>query len=825
MPARVRSYVVAVLVAAATVLTSSVLHLGERPEAWRLVLTVVVFFLGEHALFEIRTGHDHRSFTWAETACVVAVAALAWPWALLLAPAGVAAAHLIRRRPLVKVAFNAGSCTLGMAAAVATAAALGVGSDRTILQRPSSWVGLAAAGCAYFLVTTGLVSVAVAWSQGVRFAEIHRRDLPLNALVGVGNLAAGVLVVATAVVQPALLAPFPLLLALLWLLYRGYLKAGRDRETWESLLTTSRELLEVDGEQIVPLIVERTASIFDAEFVDVLMVHERVGELWTWAADDDVLRQDEGDPFMIAGTFWGRAISDREPFELQHDRAPAGTRAELAESGLASCLVAPLLVQGECAGTLRIGFRGRVRFGNRERQVFAMFANNVSAALRNAKLFDGMRDMALHDHLTGLANRTMLLDRLEAARERAGKDNTKVGVLFMDLDRFKVVNDSLGHDVGDQLLIAASRRICSVLRAEDMATRFGGDEFVVLCEALDDESQAVEVAERITEALRAPFVFSGQDVFVTASVGVAVAEGDDWLPVTLIRDADAAMYRAKDSGRAKTEVFDHDMRAGIVDRLEIESDLRHAIQRRQLRLHFQPTVRTTDQVITGAEALVRWQHPVRGLVPPLDFIGVAEETGYIREIGAWVLDEACRQLAVWRSRPGLLDDTFQMAVNVSTHQMASASLLEEVRSTLERHGVPASALCLEITESALLHDTADVRRNIEGLRAMGCHLALDDFGTGYSALSYLHRLPVEILKIDRSFIQHIADGAKERAIVTGMVELAHAIGMRVVAEGVETAGQLSELRRIGCDVVQGWYIARPAVAAEVEELLTPLSVV
>ena len=823
MPARVRNYVAVVLLVAAGVVAQAVLGLGEAPAVWRLLLTFTVFFLGEHALFEIRTGHDHRSFTWAETACVVALAAVGWPWALLLGPAAVALAHLVRRRPLLKVAFNAGSCTIGLATAAVIASSLGVTAHRDVLKQPLSWLALAGSGAAYFLVTTGLVSVAVAWSQGVRVADIHRRDLPLNSLVGAGNIAAGVLVVATAAVQPALLVPFPLLLALLGLLYRSYLKASQDRDTWESLLTASRELLEIDGEQIVSLIIDRTATIFDAEFVDVLTVHDGVGDLWS-RAQGDALRREQGDPFLIAGTFWGRAISDREPFELQEDQAPTATRAELAEIGLASCLVAPLLVQGECAGTLRIGFRGRVRFGNRERQVFAMFANNVSAALRNAKLFDGMRDMALHDHLTGLANRTMLLDRLETARARAERDGTKVGVLFMDLDRFKVVNDSLGHDVGDQLLIAASRRICSVLRAEDMAVRFGGDEFVVLCEQLGDESQAIEVAERITEALRAPFVLSGQDVFVTASVGVAVSEGSDWLPVSLIRDADAAMYRAKDGGRAKTEVFDHDMRAGIVDRLEIETDLRHAIQRRQLRLHFQPTVRTADQVITGVEALVRWQHPVRGLVPPLDFITVAEETGYIREIGSWVLDEACRQLALWRRTPDLLDPSFQMAVNVSTHQMSHPGLVQEVRETLARHGVPASALCLEITESALLHDTEEVRNNIEGLRATGVHLALDDFGTGYSALSYLHRLPVEILKIDRSFIQHIADGAKERAIVTGMVELAHAIGMRVVAEGVETAAQLSELRRIGCDVVQGWYIARPALAVEVEELLTPLSV-
>jgi diguanylate cyclase (GGDEF)-like protein len=368
-------------------------------------------------------------------------------------------------------------------------------------------------------------------------------------------------------VQPALLVPFPIVLVVLWLLYKSYLRATQDRDTWESLVMTSRDLLEVGSERIVELVVARTATIFAAESVDLLMADGADGELATWSADGaDHVRRSIGDPFVLAGTFWGRAISDREPFELQRKSAPAATRAELAEAGLESCLVAPLLIQGACVGTLRIGFRGRIRFGNRERQVFAMFANNVSAALRNARLFDGMREMALHDHLTGLPNRTLLLERLELARDSGARGaGTKVGVLFMDLDRFKVVNDSLGHDVGDQLLIAAGQRIRGVLRDGDTVTRFGGDEFVVICENLRSEDEAVAVAERVTAALAEPFELSGQDVFVTVSVGVAVADGGDWLPVSLIRDADAAMYRAKDGGRDKTELFDSEMRRDIVE--------------------------------------------------------------------------------------------------------------------------------------------------------------------------------------------------------------------------------------------------------------------
>jgi diguanylate cyclase (GGDEF)-like protein/PAS domain S-box-containing protein len=428
---------------------------------------------------------------------------------------------------------------------------------------------------------------------------------------------------------------------------------------------------------------------------------------------------------------------------------------------------------------------------------------------------------ALHDHLTGLPNRSLLLDRLSQAVARLGRADTRLGVLFFDLDHFKVINDSLGHDAGDRVLQAVAARVAGVLRPTDTLARLGGDEFVVVCEALEGPDDASAVADRIARALAPPIDEGEDELIVGASIGVVVTGDDHADPAGLIRDADAAMYRAKEQGRGRAELFDEGMRVRVVGRLGKERALRRALQRDELRVHYQPVVSLPDLGVTGVEALVRWEHPERGLLAPAEFVPLAEETGLILELGDWVLAEACRQAAAWTGVLGE-DRTLEVAVNLSTKQLSQADLAKRVAALLERYGLPPAqvALCLEITESLMLEDPMVTGGLLGDLARLGVRLAIDDFGTGYSSLAYLRRFPVHTLKVDRSFVSGLGLDADSRAVVAAIVELAHALGLEVVAEGVEEQVQLQALVDLGCDRAQGFLFAHPAPPEALAELLS-----
>jgi diguanylate cyclase (GGDEF)-like protein/PAS domain S-box-containing protein len=425
---------------------------------------------------------------------------------------------------------------------------------------------------------------------------------------------------------------------------------------------------------------------------------------------------------------------------------------------------------------------------------------------------------ATHDPLTGLPNRMLLLDRLDQGLRRARRSHRRVAVLFLDLDHFKVVNDSLGHGLGDRLLIAIAERLQTALRPADTVARFGGDEFVVLCEDLASQNDAIAIAERVNESLSGPFEIDDAEVFVGVSIGIAFPDDNDADPETLIRDADAAMYQAKDRGRARWVVFDNAMRASAVDRLDIENALRRALGRRELRVFFQPLVDLGTGHVSGVEALLRWEHPERGLLLPGDFITVAEETGLIVPIGSWVLDQACRQVQRWQaSLPGL--QPLVLAVNLSGRQLGHPRLVDDVASVLADTGIDPAMIELEITESVLMDDVEMSEETLGRLKRLGVKLVVDDFGTGYSSLSYLRRFPVDVLKVDQSFVDGLGSDPGDSAIVTAVVTLAHTLGLHAVAEGVETREQLSELRRLGCDTAQGFYFAKPATGDDIGELL------
>jgi diguanylate cyclase (GGDEF)-like protein/PAS domain S-box-containing protein len=439
-------------------------------------------------------------------------------------------------------------------------------------------------------------------------------------------------------------------------------------------------------------------------------------------------------------------------------------------------------------------------------------ANVLADALERQTTEDAIEHRALHDPLTGLPNRVLFLDRLEHALERLRRQpRAHVAVLFIDLDHFKLVNDSLGHHAGDELLAAVAARLKQAVRPSDTVARFGGDEFGLLLEEVSSEVDAITTAERIAAVFARPFIVGSNEHFVTTSVGIALAKGGE-LPDELIRDADAAMYRAKERGRARYELFDEVMRGRAIARLRIENDLRRAIEREELRLAYQPIVALHDESIVGVEALIRWDHPQRGAISPAEFIPVAEENGLIERIGRWVLDGACRQAAVWsRARPDAAP--LVMSVNLSPLQLASGQFPQLLTDVLDGTGVDPSWLSLEITESLLLDEAEAVIETFRALKSIGVRLVLDDFGTGYSSLSYLSRLPLDALKVDRSFVSALGSDSSGSAITEAIIAMARALSLDVVGEGTETGQQVAELRRLGCDLAQG-FLFSPAVAPE-----------
>jgi diguanylate cyclase (GGDEF)-like protein len=426
---------------------------------------------------------------------------------------------------------------------------------------------------------------------------------------------------------------------------------------------------------------------------------------------------------------------------------------------------------------------------------------------------------SMHDPLTRLPNRTFFMKRLADATNRARRgDDGIFAVLFLDLDDFKLVNDSMGHHVGDQVLVTVARRLEECVRGGDIVARLGGDEFAILLERVTDVRDSAMVADRVQQSLNQPMNIGGYEHVTTASVGVALSTSAADQPEYLLRSADMAMYRAKNTGRARFEMFDRAMHAEALTRLQLETDLRHAIERDEFFLHFQPIISLKDGRITGIEALVRWRHHDRGIVSPGVFVPVAEDTGLIVPLGRWVLREACRQARAWQER--YEDETpLTVSVNLSVREFAQPDLVPQVAAILRETGMPANRLQLEITESAIIGQQHPAISTIQELRALGLAIHLDDFGTGYSALSYLHRLPLDAVKVDRAFTSSIDTEERPLHVVRAIISLAHAIGLEVIAEGVATPHQLSLLRSMECDRGQGFLFARPGSPTDMEALL------
>jgi len=423
---------------------------------------------------------------------------------------------------------------------------------------------------------------------------------------------------------------------------------------------------------------------------------------------------------------------------------------------------------------------------------------------------------AIHDSLTSLPNRELFMDRLEVALRRAARGRHHVAVVFLDLDRFKLVNDSLGHDVGDQVLRAVADRLTGVMRGSDTLARFGGDEFTVLCDEVAHEGHALEVAQRLVTAMSQPLALHSGEVFASLSVGIALSSDSLESGAVLLRNADVAMYRAKGRGPSRIEIYREDDEQNVLSRLRTSNELHRALERDELVLHYQPVVDLHTTTLVGMEALVRWQHPTRGLLAPYDFVPLAEDSGLIVPLGAWVLNEACRQVAEWsalRTDAGQDDLRLNISVNVSALQLADPGFPGQVAAALGASGINPDRLWLEITESTLMRDADEAVLVLHALRELGIHFEIDDFGTGYSSLSYLKRFPVETLKIDRSFVEELDQRSENAAIVRAIIGLGDSLGLSIIAEGVERPGQAAKLQSLGCHMAQGFLYGEPLSAS------------
>jgi len=516
-----------------------------------------------------------------------------------------------------------------------------------------------------------------------------------------------------------------------------------------------------------------------------------------------------------------RAWEQRRPLPVRRLDATSNPFLAAALPNANNVLVSPMIADGRSVGAIILEY-GRRRTLGIERRVVSVVGQLASTAalnLRNAVLLRHVQDLAERDSLTGAANRRMfqlslerILDPDAAAPHLA---NTVSAVLFIDLDDFKVVNDTLGHAVGDALLVAVTERIASLVREQDLVARLGGDEFAVLTTDQPDLARARAMADRLVGELRKPYLIDGKPVHISASIGIASARDAVDGARDLVRNADVAMYMAKANGKSNFAVFDPGMHAAIRDRHELATELQVAVELDQLRLVYQPIVELDTRRMAGAEALVRWEHPQRGLMAPDSFIPLAEETGLVVPLGLWVLDRACRQAAEWAR----LDPDVTVSVNVSQRQLRRPDFERDVDRVLRDSGVDPGRVNLEITESAVMSDVESTIQRLQELKALGVRIAVDDFGTGYSSFSWLRQLPVDVLKIDKEFVGELGHREQSGFLVATIIDLAHNLGLRTVAEGIERTAQLDRLRDMHCDLGQGFHVGRPMVAADVVDLL------
>jgi len=808
---------IAIVIASAALLLGPVHNLpdfevGVHIPWWGLALG---FLAAERCVVHLHFRRSAHSFSLGDLPLVFGLL-FATPMDLVLA--GLVGPIIVllfdRRLPAIKIVFNIAQFTLTTCLAVILFRVL---ADTVDGFGPATWVFALIATQASAFVTVTLIGAAISLSEGLIGAKALGRMLLMDLTVTTTNaslgLAGAVIVAYDARALPLLVVP----LVTVFLAYRAYATERQRHESLEFLYETTRTLSrspEIVG--ALEGLLARSVEAFRAEIAEiVLFPSEGNAPLRTTHGPGDA--RDVMEPIDPAIADELLALVDHEEPVTRVTPASGSLRLRryLEERGVTHAMLAMLPGETRVVGTMLLANRpGVVRdFSDADLRLFETLATNASVALQYDRLEQTvwqlrelqrqLEHQAYHDSLTGLANRTLFIDRVD---EALAKPDPSVAVLFVDIDDFKTVNDTLGHTVGDQLLIAVAERLGHCVRPSDTVARFGGDEFAILLDRLDGPEDVVVVAERILASLSQRVPAGDEEVSVGASVGIATNHAEATRAGELIRDADVAMYDAKQRGKGRWARFERSMHTAILRRHGLKEQLQQAVARKEFAVEYQPIARLATGDVVAAEALVRWNHPERGLVAPGEFIPLAEETGLIVPIGEFVLDEACRRAA---------GSDLSMHVNLSAVELQHVDVLERVTSTLRRHRIPPEQLVLEITESVLVD--VQMSATLRELHELGVRLALDDFGTGYSSLSYLRSFPLDILKIAKPFVDGVTGRREERSFVRLIVELASTLGLEVVAEGIESADQLEALRDMGCDHGQGFFLSPPLSTSSIEE--------
>jgi diguanylate cyclase (GGDEF)-like protein len=778
-----------------------------------------MFLLAEIYVVHLQFRRDAHSFSLGEVPLVLGLF-FATPVVLVLAQlTGICLALAFHRRqsPL-RLLFNLGHFFIeGCLAVIIFHYVVRLGEP----IGAAGWAGTFIATSVTSLIGVLMIMMAIGLSEGRFDWKALPKTAGLGLLVTAANTSLALIAVTILWQDPMAVWLLIVPTVTLFLAYRAYTSERAKHDSLEFLYETTRMLQgSREAEGAMQALLYRASSMFRAEVAEILLFppNENEPTLRTLLAPDgsvEIMKPVDLDP--LEGV-WARVASEGQAVLLARPISNPRLNAYYESIGIRDAMVAPLHGETRVMGTIMIGNRlGDVStFDDEDLKLFETLANHASVSLERGRLEESvakltelegqLKHQAFHDSLTGLANRALFTNRVEHALAHRRIGST--AVLFIDIDDFKTINDSLGHEAGDGLLVSVAERIQTCLRPADTPARLGGDEFAILLEEMSEPADALRIADRIIDSTRSPFILQGKEIFIHASIGIAVNEDGRAEASELLRNADVAMYRAKSRGKGRYEMFQPAMHEAALSRLRLKGELQRAVDQHEFSVLYQPLVDVESGALVGAEALVRWMHPQHGLVSPDRFIALAEETGLILPMGRWVLERACHQARAWQLRS---EDARNLVINVnlSARQLQNPALVDEVAVVLRSSGLPPASLTLEITESVLMADTEAAISQLQALKKLGVKLALDDFGTGYSSLSYLRQFPIDILKVAKPFVDSLLRGVEDAALAHAIIKMGKTLGLETIAEGVELRDQWTQLKRLGCDIAQGFYFSAP----------------